>query len=123
MDGIRDALLAKFGKVPLLDTYRQMAVRQQKAKNWPAAIWWAQRGLDLYGPNAARPEAVDDLQNRVGAYRAKLSAENEPTRRVRRTTAPADQTSTETLSCTRCGRTFDRPITSGRKPKHGPSCR
>ena len=32
MSGIRDALQAKFGKVPLLDTYRQMSVRQQKAK-------------------------------------------------------------------------------------------
>jgi hypothetical protein len=78
MDRIRDALLAKFGKIPLLDTYRQMAVRQQKTKNWPAATWWAQRGLDLYGPNAARPEAVDDLQKRVGAYRSKLCANNQP---------------------------------------------
>jgi hypothetical protein len=33
MDGIRETLFEKFGKVPLLDTYRQMAVRQQKAKN------------------------------------------------------------------------------------------
>jgi hypothetical protein len=33
MDGIREALPTKFGKLPLLDTYRQMAVRHQKARN------------------------------------------------------------------------------------------
>jgi tetratricopeptide (TPR) repeat protein len=74
MDGIRDALLEKFGKVPLFDTYRQMAVRQQKAKNWAEALRWAQRGLMLYGDSAARPEAVDDLKKRVAAYAAKVSA-------------------------------------------------
>jgi hypothetical protein len=42
MDGIRDALLAKFGEVPVLDTYRQMAIRQQKVKDWqrPARNPW-----------------------------------------------------------------------------------
>jgi hypothetical protein len=34
MDGIRQACLAKWGKVPLLETYRQMAIRQQKAHNY-----------------------------------------------------------------------------------------
>jgi hypothetical protein len=37
MDGIRDALLAKFGEVPVLETYRQMAIRQQKVKDWQFA--------------------------------------------------------------------------------------
>jgi hypothetical protein len=32
MDRIRDALLAKFRKVPLLDTYRQMAVRSRRRR-------------------------------------------------------------------------------------------
>lgn len=72
MDGIRDALLAKFGKVPLLETYTQMAIRQQKAKNWAEALRWANRGLQLYGGQAARPEAVDDLRKRAAAYQAKL---------------------------------------------------
>jgi len=63
MDGIREALFAKFGKIPLLDTYRQMAIRQQKAKNWTEAIRWARRGLSLYGQDAARSEAVDDLKS------------------------------------------------------------
>jgi hypothetical protein len=124
MNGIRDALLAKFGKVPLLDTYRQMAVRQQKAKNWPEAIWWAERGLGLYGQNPARPEAVDDLEKRVVAYRAKQSGGTGPRpQAVRITRDPEDRPSTETLTCASCGSNFDRPIAPGRKPKHCPSCR
>ena len=71
MNGIRDALLAKFGKVPVLETYRQMAVRQ-KAKDWQQAIWWAERGLALYGEQAARPESVDDLRKRLTAYQGKI---------------------------------------------------
>jgi hypothetical protein len=63
MDGIRNALLAKFGKVPLLETYRQMAIRQQKAKEWSEVPWWAERGLALYAQSAAHPEAVNDLKN------------------------------------------------------------
>jgi hypothetical protein len=30
---------------PLLDTYRQMAVRQQKKKDWRACLWRTERGL------------------------------------------------------------------------------
>jgi tetratricopeptide (TPR) repeat protein len=76
MDGIRDALLQKFGKMPLLETYRQMAIRHQKAKDWAAALRWAERGLQLYGQNAARPEAVEDLAKRVAAYSRKLSTDD-----------------------------------------------
>jgi hypothetical protein len=124
MDDIRDALLAKFGKVPLLDTYRQMAVRQQKAKNWAQAIWWAERGLSLYGQNAARPEAVDDLEKRVAAYHAKLSKESRATPQTVRTTRDVvNRASTETLACGSCGNNFDRPISRGRKPQNCPSCR
>jgi hypothetical protein len=74
MDGIRDALLAKFGEVPVLDTYRQMAIRQQKVKDWQRAIWWAERGIALYGEQAARPESVEDLCKRLIAYQAKSTA-------------------------------------------------
>ncbi|MGH3327671.1 MAG: hypothetical protein ACRDPT_07765, partial [Streptomycetales bacterium] len=74
MGAIRDALLTKFGKVPLLQTYTQMAIRQQKAKDWAAAIRWAERGLSLYGEHAARPEAVEDLRKRITACRKKLLA-------------------------------------------------
>ena len=33
MDGIRAELLAKFGKVPVLETYRQMAIRRQRSRD------------------------------------------------------------------------------------------
>jgi hypothetical protein len=72
MDHIRDSLLIKFGKVPLLETYTQMAIRQQKAKSWVDALHWANRGIQLYGNNPARPEAVEDLKKRAAAYTAKL---------------------------------------------------
>lgn len=72
MDVIRAALYEKFQLVPLLETYAQMAIRQQKSKNWENALWWARRGISLYGSDAARPEAVTDLKNRVEAYARKL---------------------------------------------------
>ena len=124
MDGIREALFAKFGKVPLLDTYRQMAVRQQKAKNWTYAIRWAERGLSLYGQDAARPEAVEDLKKRIAAYEAKLSKQNGAVpQMVRATRGAVRPVSSETLICVSCGRSFERPISRGRKPQNCPSCR
>lgn len=74
MDGIRDALFSKFGKVPVLDTYRQAAIRCQKAKDWSTMLAWAERGRSVYGENAARQEAVDDLTKRCAYARAKLDA-------------------------------------------------
>jgi hypothetical protein len=124
MDGIRDALLAKFGQVPLLDTYRQMAIRQQKAKKWSQALWWAERGLSLYGTNAARPEAVDDLEKRRAAYSSKVSKTTVPaSAAIRKTADPVDRPSTETLICASCKKPFGRPITRGRKPQSCPTCR
>jgi hypothetical protein len=38
MDVIRAALFTKFQVVPLLETYTQMAIRQQKAGNWRNAL-------------------------------------------------------------------------------------
>jgi hypothetical protein len=58
--------------VPVLETYRQMAIRQQKAHDFRQALWWAERGLALYGDNCARPEAVDDLRQRASQYKTKL---------------------------------------------------
>ena len=43
MDSICEAFIAKWGKIPLLDTYRQMAIRQQKKRDWEACKWWAHR--------------------------------------------------------------------------------
>jgi hypothetical protein len=73
MDVIRRALVTKWGKVPVLETYRQMAVRQQKRKDWHACVWWCERGLALYGDAAAREEAVEDLVKRRNRARARLA--------------------------------------------------
>jgi hypothetical protein len=72
MGTICQAFLAKWGKVPLLGTYRQMAIRQQKKKDWSACLWWAERGLTLYGTHAAREEAVEDLLKRRNRALAKI---------------------------------------------------
>jgi hypothetical protein len=54
MDTIRQAFMAKWGQVPWLETYRQMAIRQQKARNFEQALWRAERGMAIYGNNAVR---------------------------------------------------------------------
>jgi hypothetical protein len=98
MDAILTALFAKFNKVPLLETYTQMAIRQQKARNWAAALWWAERGAALYGPHAARPEALEDLRKRIVAYREKLqerdkvSSKRTPGATILRGEQPAEKT-------------------------------
>jgi hypothetical protein len=71
---IREALLAKWGNLPLIDTYRQMAIRQQKAGNHQAALSWAERGIAVYGDACGRPEFLEDLQNRSARYRRVLHA-------------------------------------------------
>jgi hypothetical protein len=78
MAQIRPALFEKFGRMPVLDTYRQAAIRAQKARDWNAVHRWAQRGLELYGQDAARPEAVDDLRKRTAYAEAKLAAASAP---------------------------------------------
>ena len=124
MDGIRAALLAKFGKVPVLETYRQMAIRQQKIKDWQQAIWWTERGLALYGEQAARPESVDDLHKRLTAYQAKLTTPTKPSRKAppKPQVEPSNQT-IEVLICETCGENFNRAVVRGRKPKNCPDCR
>jgi hypothetical protein len=74
MESICAAFMAKEGEVPLLDTYRQMAVRQQKKGDWAACRWWADRGLALYSQHRAPREAVDDLVRRRDRAAAKLEA-------------------------------------------------
>lgn len=124
MDGIRDALLTKFGVVPVLETYRQMAIRQQKVKDWRQAMRWAERGLALYGEQAARQESVDDLRNRLIAYRTKLTAPARPARNVPPKPATSPSSSAiEVLVCGVCGVSFNRTVVRGRKPKNCPGCR
>jgi hypothetical protein len=72
MGAIRQACMRKWGSVPLLETYRQMAIRQQKLHDYQQALWWAERGLFIYGGDGARPDAVEDLRQRAATYRAKL---------------------------------------------------
>ncbi len=55
MESIRPALVTRLGKVPLLETYKQAAIRHQKAKNFDQALWWAERGIALYGDDAHAP--------------------------------------------------------------------
>jgi HIRAN domain len=74
MATIRAALVTKWGKVPQLETYRQMAIRQQKRRDWQACVWWCERGLALYGNDAAREDAVEDLLKRRNRALAKLGA-------------------------------------------------
>ena len=77
METICAAFHAKWGKVPMLETYRQMAIRRQKQKDWRACLWWAERGLELYGNAAARQDAVEDLLKRRNRALAKLEAAGE----------------------------------------------
>jgi HIRAN domain-containing protein/FPG/IleRS zinc finger protein len=137
MQQICAAFMAKWAKIPLLDTYRQMAVRQQKKKDWQACRWWAERGLALYGDHAAREEAVEDLIKRRNRAAAKLETTAEPTRHVRpdptAITAQRQSRSNpanlhpaselEVLTCQQCGSSFERMRVRGRKPTLCPACR
>lgn len=137
METIRAAFMAKWGKVPLLETYRQMAIRLQKKKDWPACVRWTERGLELYGSDAAREEAVEDLLKRRNRALAKLEAP--PSARDRRPasvvttladasgepprTPPGIIAEIEILTCSRCARSFERVRVRGRKPSLCPDCR
>ena len=76
METIRDAFIAKWQQVPWLHTYKQMCIRLAKAKRFDEALQWAERGVRIYGPRAARPEAIEDLVKRAATYRAKLHGRN-----------------------------------------------
>jgi hypothetical protein len=120
MDGIRAAFIAKWGQVPVLELYRQMAIRQQKAGDFKLALWWAERGIAIYGTDCARPEAVEDLQKRADYFRGKLDPQPRPSRPL---AVRSDQAEVEVLVCGACGRRFERIRVRGRKPTHCPECR
>jgi hypothetical protein len=126
MATIRPALLAKFGKMPLIDTYRQAAVRCQKARDFAAVREWAQRGIAVYGEHAARQAFVDDLHKRLEYATMKIQAADKPKppRAARAsTTAMTASGEMETLVCAECGTSFTRLRTRGRKPHSCPTCR
>jgi hypothetical protein len=101
-----------------------MAIRQQKVKNWPRAIWWAERGLALYGEQAARAESVDDLRKRLAAYQDKLTAPAKPARKtVSKPRIAPTNTTIEVLVCEACAASFERVVVRGRKPQNCPDCR
>jgi hypothetical protein len=126
MSVLRPALVSKFGVVPVIELYRQAAIRCQKAKRWEAAREWAQRGLDIYGEQAARPEVVEDLHKRFAHATAKIEAASQRRERTPRAvtvTTARHLPEIETLVCSSCGNGFERERTRGRKPKLCPVCR
>ena len=122
MDGIRAALFKKLNQIPLLDTYRQQAIRQSKAHNYEAGVRWVERGLELYGGDAARQEWVGDLDKRHTRLLQKLDRSSAPQPPARSTCFEAEE-SMENLVCKACGRSFERERTRGRKPHECPECR
>lgn len=123
MGVIRSALLEKFGVVPVIEMYRQAAIRCQKDRDWNGMRFWAEHGLAVYGEQAARPEAVEDLGKRRAQAEAKLSAPAKPKRTVSAPPAEASAAVIETLMCSDCGQGFDRVRSRGRKPLRCPDCR
>jgi hypothetical protein len=127
------------GKIPLLDTYRQMAIRQQKRKDWLACKWWAERGLALYRQRAAREGAVEDLIKRRNRAVEKLEAAATQVRQARpesthravvtrtpsagRAGTTAPDAEFEVLVCQKCGSRFERMRVRGRKPILCQRCR
>ena len=111
MDEIRAALFAKFGRLPILETYKQAAVRCAKAKDWEAVVRWCARGIKLYGADAANPKLVEDLRKRLAHANAKIEARNRP--KPPRPRATKSTPMMETLTCHTCGRSFERIRTRG----------
>ena len=78
MATIRPALLAAFQRLPLLETYRQATIRHSKAGHSDRALWWAKRGLEVYGVDAHDPAWVADLDKRVAVLEAKIERQARP---------------------------------------------
>lgn len=125
MTVIRPALLTKFGHLPLLETYKQCTIRHAKAGQLDTALWWANRGVAVYGADAHDESWVNDLRDRADRLQEKVRRRDQPRRgpAVKRATSAGDSTTTETLTCLGCGATFERARTRGRKPHHCPECR
>jgi hypothetical protein len=132
--------MTKWGKVPLLETYRQMAIRQQKKKDWSALLWWTERGLALYGDEAAREDAVEDLLKRRNRALAKLEDVVIPAqsaaapvqvdvnvantvKMIPKQTDRGGAAEIEVLRCRQCEGSFERVRVRGRKPTLCPVCR
>ena len=124
MVSIRPALVAKFGKVPLLGFYRQAVIRCQKSKDWESARRWAELGLIAYGDAAAADaEHVEDLRKRVAYAIGKLDPPIPKRRAASNPSGAAPEAVIEVLVCATCGRAFERTRMRGRKPHECPGCR
>jgi hypothetical protein len=123
MEEIRAALFAKFGRLPLLETYKQAAIRCSKAKDWEAVKRWCERGISVYGDDAARPDAVEDLRKRLAHAETKIELRDRPPARPSRPSTTPTAVAIETLTCSVCGGSFERQRTRGRKPHACPRCR
>ncbi len=122
MDRIRPALFSKFGTLPLLETYKQQCVRQQKAKDFQRGHWWAERGLALYGQDAHSQDWTDDLRKRLSTFRAKLDAPV-PNPKARPATREVEVASeVQILTCSKCLCSWERLRQRGRKPLLCPTC-
>jgi hypothetical protein len=121
MDTVGPLLLAKFGAMPLLETYRQQCVRQHKAKDFSRGLWWAERGLALYADQAASQDWTDDLRKRRATFQAKLQPAP-PRQRPARPERVHVSGELEMLICTRCGCSWERVRVRGRKPHLCPAC-
>jgi hypothetical protein len=122
MDSIRLALLEKFGDLPLLETYKQQAIRQQKAKNWDEGLRWTRRGLYLYGDSAHNQDWVNDLKKRAAHFDAKIAAGSVVVTRQKKPAEKRKVEQVEILTCSQCGRSWERVKTRGRKPLICPLC-
>ncbi|SRR5579883_1310811 len=123
MSTIRPALVERFKGIPLLEPYRQICIRKQKAHEWQDVISWADRGIALYGEDSLDPTHLEDLRRRRSNAAAKLSPPASPTRTARPSKGTLHEPHTEQLTCRRCAQTFTREVTRGRKPTLCPSCR
>jgi hypothetical protein len=73
MDAIRPAPIAEFGGLPMLPTYRQMAIMKQKGHCFAEALAWAEKGLAVDGDACIRDDAVKDLRKRVEKLRTNVA--------------------------------------------------
>jgi len=117
---MRPALIAKFGTLPLLETYKQASIRHQKSGDLQAALMWAQRGIEIYGDQAARPDDLADLESRVARLDASLKR-REPVSRTR-AARPKTPKPPQLLTCSVCGRQWERLPTTGRPPSRCNDC-
>ena len=125
---IRAALMAKWGRLPLLQTYRQSGIRQSKAGNLAGTVDWCERGIAMYGDDAHSQGWVLDLEKRSAQAQTRLDKKAATASRKAHQTTPKATTApspelVETLTCATCGKDFERIRTRGRKPTACPDCK